>query len=342
MDDVLKQRLVGAAVLIALAVIFVPMLFDAPRDERLERQLDPAIPQSPNADEDVRRLPLNPEASRLIDEDAQQTNRTVPPPPEGRPDPDSEPSPEPASTQRVPLSPSDQPPSPSTEANSDAAAPAVSEPASDNEATDSATAEDDAQREPDPADPATASALEPEASPEPAGQSSLEENWVEAWRVQVASFSAKATADQVEAALSQRGHQARIDRIERGGSVLYRIQTGPYPSRALATEAAETIDAQVAGVAPVVRAPQTATAAANVSPGYAVQVGSFTRRDNAQRLHADLTAAGFEAFYFAESMGTRDIWRVRVGTVAERSDAERLLERLRDEAELEGLVVSHP
>jgi cell division septation protein DedD len=42
-----------------------------------------------------------------------------------------------------------------------------------------------------------------------------------------------------------------------------------------------------------------------------------------------------------ESAG-RTIWRVRVGSFAERADADALLERLRSEEGLEGIVVSHP
>jgi DedD protein len=44
MDPMLKQRLVGAAVLVALAVIFVPMLFDS-------RALDDVTPREPLAEE---------------------------------------------------------------------------------------------------------------------------------------------------------------------------------------------------------------------------------------------------------------------------------------------------
>ncbi|MCH8499037.1 MAG: SPOR domain-containing protein [Marinobacter sp.] len=43
--DGLKQRLIGALVLISLAVIFVPMLFDEPHPERTSRVID--IPDEP-------------------------------------------------------------------------------------------------------------------------------------------------------------------------------------------------------------------------------------------------------------------------------------------------------
>ncbi|MGP4843185.1 SPOR domain-containing protein [Marinobacter sp. 1Y8] len=51
--DGLKQRIVGALVLVSLAVIFVPMLFDEPHTERQSRVIDlpeePAFPSMDNA-----------------------------------------------------------------------------------------------------------------------------------------------------------------------------------------------------------------------------------------------------------------------------------------------------
>ncbi|MDR9389837.1 MAG: SPOR domain-containing protein [Wenzhouxiangella sp.] len=342
MDDVLKQRLVGAAVLIALAVIFVPMLFDAPRDERLERQLDPAIPSSPERDDNIRRLPLDPNASRLRQDDG--AGDADPAEPRLDDDADTEPadSGSEAPAQRLPMTTVDEP------AGEEDTGEATQE---DTGAGDKVSEADEAPRSDtgddapvgDPAaDQQSRQDSEDNSALGASSAVSAEAIGPDTWRVQVASFGVEATAKEVVDALAERGHAARIDRIERGDSVLHRIQTGPYPDRERAEAAAQTIAEQVAGVAPVVRAPQAASAATDVSPGYAVQVGSFTSEDNAERLHAQLVGEGFEVFYFAESMGSREIWRVRVGTVAERDQAEALLERLRDEAGLEGLVVSHP
>ena len=45
MDILLKQRLVGAIVLISLAVIFLPMLFTGPDEE--EQKFESSIPAEP-------------------------------------------------------------------------------------------------------------------------------------------------------------------------------------------------------------------------------------------------------------------------------------------------------
>lgn len=58
MDQVLKQRLIGAAVITALAAIFVPMLFDDPIDESGKSINELKIPEVPTKAQDVEIMPL--------------------------------------------------------------------------------------------------------------------------------------------------------------------------------------------------------------------------------------------------------------------------------------------
>lgn len=58
MDQELKQRLIGAAVITALATIFVPMLFDDPIDETGKNINELKIPDMPSKVQDVEILPL--------------------------------------------------------------------------------------------------------------------------------------------------------------------------------------------------------------------------------------------------------------------------------------------
>ena len=58
MDQELKQRLIGAAVITALAAIFVPMLFDDPIDESGKSINELAIPELPAKAQDVEIMPL--------------------------------------------------------------------------------------------------------------------------------------------------------------------------------------------------------------------------------------------------------------------------------------------
>ncbi|WP_026600627.1 SPOR domain-containing protein [Methylomonas sp. 11b] len=58
MDQELKQRLIGAAVITALAAIFVPMLFDDPIDETGKSINELKIPELPAKAQDVEIMPL--------------------------------------------------------------------------------------------------------------------------------------------------------------------------------------------------------------------------------------------------------------------------------------------
>lgn len=291
MDKVLKQRLTGAVILIALAVIFIPMLFTSPDEQSVERDLVLQPVPRPSQATELRRLPLDPQASI--------PSPTSEPAPEPEAQPEAAPEPAPAPTPEPELEP-----------------------------------EPEQERLPEaPVD----AAAEPEPMPEPATAEAAAAGWL----VQVASFSSRETADRIAAQLRTLGHRVTIDEVVRGRGTLHRIQTGPYGERQQAEAARGQIAQTVAGVSPVVRAPQQQQAEMPES-GYAVQVGSFTTRLNAERLAGELTESGFSAFIFDDAVGGRDIWRVRVGTVAERTDAEGLLQRLRDEASLDGLVVSQP
>ena len=60
MDAALKQRLVGAAVLVALAVIFLTMLVGGPEPETDEVSVPLESPAAPERDFETRDLPLTP------------------------------------------------------------------------------------------------------------------------------------------------------------------------------------------------------------------------------------------------------------------------------------------
>lgn len=83
---------------------------------------------------------------------------------------------------------------------------------------------------------------------------------------------------------------------------------------------------------------------AQAGPGaWVVQVGSFARETNALVLRDRLREAGYEAFVEEGRGEERTLWRVRVGPVSERAQAEELrvaLERERDGRS--ALVMSYP
>ena len=58
METALKQRLVGAAVLVALAVIFLPMLIQGPAPESGAADVSLDVPPQPGGDFETREIPL--------------------------------------------------------------------------------------------------------------------------------------------------------------------------------------------------------------------------------------------------------------------------------------------
>jgi DedD protein len=74
---------------------------------------------------------------------------------------------------------------------------------------------------------------------------------------------------------------------------------------------------------------------------WAVQIGSFSSKPNADTLAADLRRQGFAAFLSETTGASGPLHRVRVGPQKDRPAAEAMLVRLRDAGQ-RGQVVPHP
>jgi DedD protein len=65
-------------------------------------------------------------------------------------------------------------------------------------------------------------------------------------------------------------------------------------------------------------------------PGtFVVQLGTFSKRDNADRLVRDMTARGFAAFVVPITTNGHELYRVRVGPTRDRAAAEALAAQLK-------------
>ena len=120
--------------------------------------------------------------------------------------------------------------------------------------------------------------------------------------------------------------------------MLFRSATPEPAQQAPANDAddAEAPDQQVA-------AAPAPTAPADSSPTgmWAVQLGSFSNKDNAERLAADLRDQGFAAFLSQAPSDGGQLQRVRVGPQKDRDSAEAVAGQLA-KAGHEGHVVPHP
>ena len=123
----------------------------------------------------------------------------------------------------------------------------------------------------------------------------------------------------------------------------------PAPAREAApiaepeANARESAAATAAPPATVREDPPAANDAVRVSPTgmFAVQLGSFSSKENAEKLAAELRRQGFAAFLSQLDSGSRQLHRVRIGPQKDRQAAEAMAARLA-KAGHPGQVVPHP
>jgi DedD protein len=209
--DRLKQRLVGAAVLVALAVIFVPMLLSGP-DPLDQLVMDDNIPERPadrnrreviDLDEEPPPRPETPATPAIVDEYTAKTD-AMPPPRLGA---------------KVP------------------------EPAATSEAEGGAPdGEADAAPEPE-AGSGTAGEGEPAEDARDAGESGTETagEGMRAWSVQVGSFRDRGNAMTLRDRLRGQDFAAYVERYRSGEDEVYRVRVGPEPDRAAAEALQEAL-----------------------------------------------------------------------------------------------------
>ncbi len=105
----------------------------------------------------------------------------------------------------------------------------------------------------------------------------------------------------------------------------------PAPSRTPATTAA----------APAASMPAQAPRAA-ASVGFAVQLGAFARAADANALRDKVRAGGFSAFVEPVQTDKGTLNRVRVGPVGSRAEAERLKSQVAAKVGIDGMIRPHP
>ena len=81
--------------------------------------------------------------------------------------------------------------------------------------------------------------------------------------------------------------------------------------------------------------------AASTTGMWAVQLGSFSNKDNAEKLAADLRKQGYAAFLSQLSTDSGQLHRVRIGPQKDRASAEAMASRLAKVGH-SGQVVPHP
>jgi DedD protein len=323
MDPALKQRLIGAAVLVALAVIFLPMMLGGPSPTPSRGTEVPlSIPAAPDRPLTTREIPLGlPPAAPSPDPSAASSDRVVTvdadvveridAEPERGDGPAADSVDEPAAT----------PPS----SRQGTAPVAVASTASAASASPSAT-----PTPPPPAAPAT---------PAPANGSRFVVN--------LGSYAARGNADALRERLQQAGLTVYSENISLAGKPALRLRAGPYASRGEAEAARQTAQRVESGLSASVltlAASELPAAPARpaVAPGFAVQVGALKSNQEAIVLRDRLRSAGFAAYTERADTDAGPLWRVRAGPELKRERADALREEIRRKLQIDGLVVGHP
>ncbi|MCE0464346.1 SPOR domain-containing protein [Pseudomonas uvaldensis] len=203
LDKAYKQRMVGALVLVALAVIFLPMLFSR-QDEQRQVTVDaPAAPQAP-AMPPVQVEPVTvPEPQALPQEPVPSDEELA-----AQPAPAMPITPAPA----APAAPTAAPAAPTTSSKPPvAAAPAPAAPAAP-------------AAKPAPSQPITAAPTKPDTT-----QSRVDANGLSvSWSVQLASLTSRESAENLQKSLRSQGYNAYI----RSADGKNRVFVGPLIERA--------------------------------------------------------------------------------------------------------------
>lgn len=344
MDSALKQRLIGAAVLVALAMIFLPMLLQGPEvGEPDAAQVPLSMPEAPDDAFETRELPL------AVPEPPAEGDGVLGVPAAGEADPDAVATVDASAgaAPRVDFDPA-APEAPAQAVDAATGQPLPPEtavtPAPAAAATPAATP---AASAPAPVEPAPAAA--PPASPAPAPLPASAAGG--RFAVNVGSFSnlanARALADKLRAA----GLPVTSESVDVNGKPAMRLRVGPYAERALAEAARLRVQQATGGQAMVVTldaapasAPTPATRpAAAATVGFAVQLGALSSEADAIALRDRARAAGFTAFHQRIATERGVVWRVRVGPEADRAAADRLRDGVVAKLGLrDAIVVPHP
>ncbi|GAB4192888.1 MAG: SPOR domain-containing protein [Wenzhouxiangellaceae bacterium] len=370
MDQALKQRLIGASILIALAVIFLPMLLDDPVEDAPSSELE--LRPRPQPPVETRRIAVQPNGRA---ERNQPTGVSL-----RRPE---------IETQPAPLTPPPMADRDQSNGQTDVATAPADETlaAADSESADDEISRDDEGEGDDTvATTADSSSTNTAAASEQPSERSARTDTASSrqqpvkpavpsvdvmtptpiettssglipddqWSLQVASFSATDNASRLARRLREMGFNPNLDTVYRGGSPLHRVRVGPFSNQQSASAAAERISAAITDVRPrpiapegetAATAPATTQAAAATSDGeldrYAVQLGSFASEDNADRLLTRVREAGYSAFLerLDRDQGTR--YLVKVGPLLSRDDASATRDRIDREMGIKGLLTEY-
>lgn len=215
MDRSLKERIVGAVVLVVIAVLVVPVFLDGPTPDAEMIREPVTLPGQDGAD-DRRTVVLR------LDRD------------QPLPVSSSQPELRPVSTRSAAAG--GEPPEPI------AAEPREAPPTSAVAEQEEAESKPEPEPEPEPESEPPAREQSPPPSGAPAADADSE-SATGMWAVQIGSFSNKDNADRLAAGLREKGYAAFLSQVKTGEGELHRVRIGPQKDRASAEAVASMLQA---------------------------------------------------------------------------------------------------
>ncbi|MDX2427628.1 MAG: SPOR domain-containing protein [Xanthomonadales bacterium] len=338
MDKALKQRLVGASVLIILAVIVLPMLLSG-RSDRLKHESN-QIELPPKPEElsiKTRRFPVGipnkpSSAAKQVADDAGEALSLESPPTDG---------PELASVNTETEIPVPQPETDMVEAQ---------EPGTDVDGVTTSGLEP--VEEQAPADtvvksPEVTSITLSSGKPESLDliQAVKGSEAASRYLVQVASFSNERNANVLADLLEAENLPVLMDVVDRPAGRMYRVRVGPYAKRSEADSLVSSLSAKMTDLTPRVldlRPDESAPVSTPSDPlvRWVVQVGSFSQEKSAKDLVAKLRLAGLSAFSEKVSSSAGTTYKVRIGPELDRDKATELVRKVKSEHNLDAFVTT--
>jgi DedD protein len=331
MDSGLKKRLLGAVVLIALAVIFVPMLLPGHSNSG-SQSVSMKIPPEPSGELQTRILQVGPDAASagssaqatLVDPDHVATLDLS----------DHAAQPRPAASS-LPIPATNAPVTSAPVASAPVAAPTSASVAQAPTASNVVSAPEVAKAPP---------AASADAEPLPGGAGAAVGT---IYTVNLGVYANHASADKLVAKAKQNGFSALATPETLQGKSVTRVRVGPFHTRAEA-EAARLKLKDIERVSMTVEAgtvdqngdaPSSAIAAGR-SGAWAVQLAAFSDESSANKLRDRLRGQGFDGYVDSVKTSKGKLWRVRAGPFATRNVAEATRGQIADKLKISGNIVA--
>ena len=340
MDTALKQRLIGAVVLVALAVIFLPMLIKGPAPDSGVSDVPLAVPATPDGEFETRELPLvtpgnAPNGGAVGLDSTASAPATISTP---------------SASEAIPLGAAPAAPTAMLPATVAAGNLAVNFGAY-------ATAAD-----------ADAVIARLKQSKLPAFREPAVINGKQAYRVRIGPYVDRADAEAARLQATQvrsdvKAQVVTLDAqapapapatpsVAQATTAPAAVTTQtlpPEPAKPVAAKPVPTTSTPAPAAKPAATAPKPAVPTTTAAPkpaasnvGFAVQLGAFSQVADANALRDKLRANGFSAFVQQVKTDKGTLSRVRVGPVASRADAEALKSQVAAKSGIQGMVSAHP